>query len=303
LIVVTSATSNTGTAVAEALLAHGRRIRVVGRSRDRLQHYVDRGAEAVVAAPDDGGALREAFADAQAAFVMLAPGLIPDSPDFAAHQRRVITAHRDALASAPDLARVVTLSGWAANFEGARGPVWGLRRLEEAIDGLSTLSDDQVVHLRAGWFMENALPMIQEIRATGRSQGLIRGDLPLPAIATSDIGRVAADLLTGTRPITRHVLELQGPEDITLRQVTTAIGRAVGRPDARYEDIDADTLRSGLLAAGFSAHMAEGTTEMTIDVADQRIAMLQARDAETRTPTTFADFLAEVLPGSDEAPD
>lgn len=292
MIVVTSATSNTGAAVAEALLAQGQRIRVLGRSLDRLRPYVDRGAEAVEVAPGDAATLRAALADAHAAFVMLAPGIIPDSPDYPAYQRRVIDAVRGALAAAPGLTRVVSLSGWAANFEGARGPVWGLRRLEEAVDGLSTLAEGEVVHLRAGWFMENALPMIEEIRTTGVAHGLIPGDLPLPAVATGDIGAVAADLLTGRRPITRRVLELQGPRDLTLDEIATAIGEVVGRPEARYEVVDADTVRTSLLAAGFSAHMAQGTTDMTSDVAERRIAMRQPRDAETRTPTTFEEFLA-----------
>jgi uncharacterized protein YbjT (DUF2867 family) len=292
MIVVSSATSDTGSAVAEALLAAGQKSRVLGRSRDRLQRFVEQGAEAAEAHTDDPAGLREAFAGARAAFVMIAPGFIPESTDYPAYQRRVISAHREALAGLPDLTRVVSLSGWAANYDGARGPVWGLRRLEEALD---TLPGVEVTHLRPGWFMENALPMIGEIRTTGTAHGLIPADLPLPAIATADIGTVAADLLTGRRAARTRTLELQGPRDVTLDEVTAAIGRAVGRPEARYEQIDAATMRDGLLAAGFSAHMADGTTAMTSDVAEGRIAMTQPRDTETATPTTFEEFLARVI--------
>ncbi|PZG13813.1 NmrA family NAD(P)-binding protein [Nonomuraea aridisoli] len=291
MIVVSSATSDTGSAVAEALLDAGQRVRVLGRSRDRLRRFVDRGAEAAEVRTDDPGGLRDAFADARAAFVMIAPGIIPDSSDFPAHQRRVIAAHQKALTGLHHLTRIVSLSGWAANYDAARGPVWGLRPLEEALD---TLTGVEVIHLRPGWFMENALPMIEEVRATGAAHGLIPGDLPLPAIATADIGAVAADLLTGRRRAGTRVLELQGPRDITLNEVTAAIGAAVGRPGARYERIDAATMRDGLLAAGFSPHMADGTTAMTLDVAERRIAMTRPRDDETATPTTFEEFLARV---------
>ena len=170
--------------------------------------------------------------------------------------------------------------------------MWGLRPLEEALD---TLTAVDVTHLRPGWFMENTLPMIEEVRATGTAHGLIPADLPLPAIATADIGAVAADLLTGRRKARTRTLELQGPRDLTLNEVTAAIGKALGRPEARYEQIDAAGMRDGLLAAGFSAHMADGTTAMTIDVAERRIAMTQSRDAETMTPTTFEEFLAHVI--------
>ncbi|GAA5125438.1 NmrA family NAD(P)-binding protein [Pseudonocardia adelaidensis] len=253
---------------------------------------MDHGAEAVDVRIDDPESLRDAFAGATAAFVMIAPGLIPDSTDYAAYQGRVISAHREALAGLPGLTRVVSLSGWAANYDGASGPVWGLRRLEEALDTLPGL---EVTHLRPGWFMENALPMVEEIRITGTAHGLIPADLPLPAIATADIGAVAADLLTGRRAAHTRTLELQGPRDVTLHEVTAAIGRAVGRPDARYVQIDTATMRDGLLAAGFSPHMADGTTTMTCDVAERRIAMTQPRDTETATPTTFEEFLARVI--------
>ncbi|SFW70784.1 NmrA family NAD(P)-binding protein [Amycolatopsis australiensis] len=292
MIVVSSATSNTGAAVAEALLAAGAEIRVLGRSRDRLHRFADRGAEAVEVRTDDPGSLRAAFAGAHAAFVMIAPGLIPGSTDFPAHQRRVIDTHRKALSGLGGLERIVSLSGWAANHAGARGPVWGLRPLEEALD---TLTGVKSVHLRPGWFMENAVPMIDEVRATGVAHGLIPADLPLPAIATADIGVVAACLLTGRRTAATRTLELHGPRDITLAEITAAIGDAVGRPGARYEQIDAATLRAGLLEAGFSAHMADGVTAMTSDVAERRIAMTRPRAAETATPTTFEQFLANAI--------
>ncbi|MEU7938287.1 NmrA family NAD(P)-binding protein [Microbispora bryophytorum] len=292
MIVVSSAASNTGSAVADALLAAGHQVRVLGRDRDRLRRFVERGAEAAEVRTDDPHSLREAFADAHGAFVMIAPGLIPGSSDFPAHQRRVISAYRRALDALDGLTRIVGLSGWAANYAGARGPVWGLRPLEEALD---TLTGVEVTHLRPGWFMENALPMIEEVRATGTAHGLIPGDLPLPAIATADIGAVAADLLAGRRKAGAGALELQGPREITLNEITAAIGEAVGRPGARYERIDAATMREGLLAAGFSPHMADGTTAMTIDVAERRIAMTQPRDAETATPTTFEEFLARLI--------
>ncbi|NJP29404.1 hypothetical protein FLW53_35440 [Microbispora sp. SCL1-1] len=292
MIVVASATSNTGSAVAEALLAAGHRIRVLGRDRGRLQRFAERGAEAAEVRPDDPHGLREAFADARAAFVMIAPGLIPGSTDFPAYQRRVISAYRQALDDLDGLTRIVGLSAWAASYAGARGPVWGLRPFEEALD---TLTGVEVTHLRAGWFMENTLPMIEEVRATGTAHGLIPGDLPLPAIATADIGAVAADLLTGRRRAGTRTLELQGPRDITLDEIVAAIGQAVGRPGARYERIDAAAMRERLLAAGFSPHMADGTTAMTLDVAERRIVMTQPRDAETATPTTYEEFLARVI--------
>lgn len=296
MIVVTSATSNTGRAVAHALLDRQFPVRVLGRRRNRLQEFVDRGAQAVAVENTDTAGLGQAFAGAAAVFVMLAPGLIPDSADYPAHQRLVIDANQRALARVERLQRVVTLSGWAANYPDARGPVWGLPRLEEAIDGLGVA---ETVHLRPGWFMENAAPLIAEVGNTGAARGLIPGDLPLPAIATADIGEVAADILTGSRTPRGRILELQGPADLTLNEMVAAIGHRVGRPAAGYQEIDAQSMHDDLLGAGFSEHMAIGTTQMTLDVAERRIAMREPRNDETRTPTTFEQFLSNTLTPED----
>jgi uncharacterized protein YbjT (DUF2867 family) len=58
LDVVTGATGHTGRVVGETLLAHGKRVRVIGRNLERLQRFVQRGAEPFVAEPTDAAAMR-----------------------------------------------------------------------------------------------------------------------------------------------------------------------------------------------------------------------------------------------------
>jgi uncharacterized protein YbjT (DUF2867 family) len=285
-----SASSNTGAAVAESLLRRGTPIRVTGRDAARLSRFQAAGAQVAPVAAGDAAGLAAALDGATAAFVMLAPGLLPESEDFAAYQREVIAAVEKALQATRSVRTVVGLSGWAANFPGARGPVWGLHRFEQAL-GRVAESGVAVTSLRPGWFMENALPMISELTATGVTRGVIPPDRPLPMVATSDIGEVAADILTGARePV--DTLELQGPADLTLAEATAVIARRAGLAEARYERIDAAQLRAGLLAAGFTAHMAEGVTDMSMDVAEGRIRMLRPRGPQTATPTTFEEFVA-----------
>lgn len=289
LFVVTAATSATGSAVAQALLESGSTVVTVGREHHRLLPYAERGALTYLSALDDPGRLATVMANATGAFVMIAPGLIPDSTDFPAYLRAVIAAQAHAVQTAyrhGRLRRVVTLSGWAANHPEARGPVWGLRRLEQAIDATGV----PAVHLRAGWFMENLLPDIAAIRATDTTGGLLPPDLPLPMIATSDLGQVAAEFLRGDRPLTPGPVEVTGPADRTLAEATRLIGAAVGVPEARYDVRTADAVRAALKTSGFSDHMADGTVDMTRDVADRRIRVHRP-DGTITTSTTLEDFL------------
>ena len=108
-----------------------------------------------------------------------------------AYQERVT----DSLAAAirnNGIGYVVALSSTGADKTYGTGPVLGLHSLEkklEAIDGLNVLS------LRCGYFMENLLPQIGIIQSMGFMAGPVRADVPLPMIATRDIGEAAAESL------------------------------------------------------------------------------------------------------------
>ncbi|WP_437099700.1 NmrA family NAD(P)-binding protein [Streptomyces sp. enrichment culture] len=290
LFVVTAATSDTGASVVRALLDSGSPVVAVGRDAERLKPYAERGARTHVSPLDDADRLSAALDGATGAFIMLAPGILPSSTDFQAYQRSLITAQARAVQEAHQhgsLRRVVTLSGWAANHPGARGPVWGLKRLEEAIDATGV----PAVHLRAGSFMENLRADIASIKATGSTGGLVPADLPLPMIATADIGRVAAEFLRGDRAFECGPVEVAGPAYRTLAEATQLIGAALGVKNARYEQRSPQAVREALIEAGFSEHMADGTVEMTLDVAEGRIRLLGSGTTIT-TGTTLEQFLA-----------
>ena len=291
MIVITGATSHTGKAVATSLLNAGASVRVIGRNAGRLQPFVERGAEPFEALPTDADAMRRAFKDASAAYVMLQPGYSPESNDFPAYLKQVIDAVVPALKSA-GVRHVVALSGWGANYRNSTGPLWGLRMLEArlAAEGLPN-----VVALRAGWFMENAAAMINDLRDGVETQGALRGDLELPMIATSDVGSTAAHYLLAPDFSGFTIKEVQGPEELTLQEAAQRIGRLVGRGDARYVQLSPDQVRAGLLNSGFSAHMANTFLEISADVNEGRIRMMRPPAERIVTATRFEDFVKSVL--------
>ena len=67
--VILGATGNTGSIIADFLLAKGKKVRVVGRDAGRLQHFVRKGAEAFTADMSDAAALTKAFSGARAAYL------------------------------------------------------------------------------------------------------------------------------------------------------------------------------------------------------------------------------------------
>jgi uncharacterized protein YbjT (DUF2867 family) len=210
MYVITGATSNTGSVIAHKLLDAKKPVRVIGRSLAKLQPFVDKGAEAFVAEPFDVDVLTAAFSGAKAVWVMLQPNYIPDSPDFAGFQRSVT----ESIATAIQVTRVpyaVTLSSWGAHQDQGTGPVLGLHHMEVRLDQIPSL---QVLHLRAGYFMENTLSYIDSIIKYGKVIGPFDQDLKLPFISTFDIGFSAVKAFESLSFRGKNILELHGHRDL-----------------------------------------------------------------------------------------
>lgn len=257
MYVITGATGNTGSVVAKRLLAQGEKVRVIGRSAERLLPLAKAGAEPFVADLRDVGALSKAFTGAQGVYVMTPPDLSTNDP--LADRQHII----DSLAAALEKAKVknaVSLSSIGADKPGKTGPVLGLHRLEKRLNAVPGLN---VLHLRAGYFMENTLAQADTIRAMGKTAGPLRGDLKMPIIATHDIGEAAAAALKKTDFTGHQTRELHGQRDLSMDEVTTIIGKAIAKPDLAYVRLADEQVRPVLSQLGMSAKGGDLLLEMS----------------------------------------
>jgi uncharacterized protein YbjT (DUF2867 family) len=287
MYVVTGATGNTGSVVAQALLAKGEKVRVVGRSRGRLAPLLDRGAEAFEGDLGDSAALTGAFDGARAVYFMVPPD--PKRADYRAAQNRVVDAGVQALATAR-VRYAVTLSSFGADKESGTGPVVGLHYMESRFNQISGLN---VLHLRAGYFMENTLPQVDIIRNFGMTAGPVRADLLLPMIASRDIGMAAADALLRLDFSGQQTRELSGQRDLNYTEATRIIGAAIGKPNLEYLQLPADQFIQALTAMGMSKNFAELILEMAGALNDGRMKPLEPRSPANTTPTSFETFVQE----------
>jgi uncharacterized protein YbjT (DUF2867 family) len=289
MYVITGATGNSGHIVAEKLLAAGKKVRALGRSAERLQDLAAKGAEPYVCSLEDGAALAKAFAGAEAVYAMIPPGMT--SPDYRAHQDHITEAFTAALTESK-VKHAVVLSSFGADKPDGTGPIAGLHHLEEKFNGIPGLN---VLHLRAGYFMENTLPQIGIIKAMGVIAGPLRAELEIPMIATRDIGAAAADRLLRLDFSGSQTHELQGQRDLSMAEVAGIIGRGIGRPQLSYVRAPNDQVREAMMQMGMSANTAGLMMEMTDAINAGRVATLEKRSAETTTPTSYETFVKEVF--------
>ncbi len=289
MIAIMGATGNTGKVVAEKLLAAGRQVRVIGRDASRLEPLVKSGAQAVVGDVTDAAALARAFTGAKAVYVMIPPNLAV--ADVRAFQEQV----SNAAAAAIEEARVeyaVLLSSIGADKAERTGPVIGLHHFEQKLNSIRGL---KALYVRAGYFMENLLAQVGVIKGLGILGGPVSPALPLPMIATRDIGAYAADALQKLNFSGKQAREILGQRNVTYNEVAAIVGNAIGRPGLAYAQLPPEQLKPALTQMGMSANMADLLLEMAEALNTGYMTALEPRTAANTTPTSVEQFVAEVF--------
>jgi uncharacterized protein YbjT (DUF2867 family) len=284
---IVGASGNTGSVVAANLLAHGEKVRAIGRDPRRLEGLVQKGAVACVADVSDAAALGRAFTGAKAVYLMIPPDTA--HPDVRESQERVSDALTAAVKSA-GVEYAVVLSSIGADKPDRTGPVVGIHNLEQKLNRVAGLN---AVYLRAGYFMENLLPQVEVIRNFGVIAGPLRGDLKVAMIATRDIGAAAAKALLALQFAGKQARELLGHRDLTYQEVASIVGPAIGKPGLNYMQLGAAQIKPAFLQMGMSASMADLILEMAEALNSGHMAALEPRSAQNTTPTAIETFVAE----------
>ena len=289
MYVITGASGNTGHIIAKKLLANGQKVRVVGRNATHLHPLISKGAEAFFGDVTDTSALTKAFNNAESAYVMVPPN--SSSNEFLAFQDRASNAIVAAVEKA-GVKNIVSLSSIGADKAGGTGPVVGLYNLEQK---LNQIKDANVLHLRAGYFMENTLPQVGAVRMMGSVVGPLRPSLKLPMIATRDIGIKAAEALLQRNFKGKQTLELLGQRDIDYTEVAMLIGKAIGKPSLGYILASDDQMRSAFVQMGMSNNFAGLILEMAGALNAGYMKALEPRSPRNTTPTSYETFVTEVF--------
>lgn len=221
MFAVTGITGQVGAVVGAKLLDRGLPVRAVMRNAEKAGSWRERGAEIAIAEMTDAAALADAFAGAEAVFLLIPPAFDP-APGFP-QAKLIIEALKTALVKAAPK-KVVCLSTIGAQAK-EENLLTQLGLVEQALSELPM----PVAFLRAGWFMENSVWDIAPARDGVMPSFLQPLDKPVPMVGVRDVGAVAAEMLqedwTGKR-----IVELEGPYRITPLQMAEAFSAVLGRP-------------------------------------------------------------------------
>ncbi len=230
MFAVTGVTGQVGAVVGEKLLERGLPVRAVMRNEEKAGSWRDRGADIAIAEMMDAAALADAFAGAEAVFLLLPPAFDP-APGFP-QAKLIIDALKTALMNAAPK-KVVCLSTIGAQAK-QENLLTQLGLVEQALSELPM----PVAFLRAAWFMENSVWDIAPARDGVMPSFLQPLDKPVPMVGVRDVGAVAAEILQEDWA-GKRVVELEGPYRITPLQMAEAFSTVLGRP-VQAETIERD---------------------------------------------------------------
>jgi uncharacterized protein YbjT (DUF2867 family) len=269
--------------LAETLLKRGNRIRAIGRDREKLKTLAGKGAETFSTSFDDPAELTKAFVGSDAVFCLMPPGYAVD--DYEAFQDKVGETIKQALTKS-NIHYVLNLSSLGANKPEGTGPIKGLSRHEKRLNSIININ---VLHLRPGFFMENLFMSLPLIKSSGKIGFPLRSDLPIPMIATKDIGLKAAELLEALNFSGQSVFDLAGPRELTMKEASAVIGKTIGNHPLTYEQLSFQEAEKGMLSLGMKPKMVKLMLEMYEAFNDGKI-MQEHLTIEHRGKTTIEEF-------------
>lgn len=289
MYVITGATGHTGKLITENLLAAGLPVRTIGRNAEKLAELVAQGATPAVGDLMDVAFLTEAFQGAIAVYLMIPPKW--DVTNWRAFQRAQTDIFTQALRTA-GVKKVVLLSSQGAHLLDGAGPVSGLAELEQALRSIEGLD---VRALRAGYFMENLYASVGMIQQAGINGSSLRGDVRFPVVHTRDIAAVATQRLLDL-DFTGHSHEfVAGAADLTMVELTSTVGRAIGKPDLPYVEFTPSDAKAGMVQAGLPETIASGYVELFDALNKGTYQEGYERTAANTTPTSLEWFVEHEL--------
>lgn len=288
MITITGATGHTGSVIANLLLERGANVRVVGRSKKRLESFEKKGAEAVVGDISDEHFFKEMLIGSNALYLLIPTKF--DSLDLRKFYNEIGDVAINAIKGS-DVKKIVFLSSLGAEQNYGTGPVLGIHDVEKKLESLIGVDK---VFLRAGYFMENILNNIQLIKTKGIIGDSIAENTQLLMVATKDIAYVASEYLFKQNFEGQSFVELFG-DRITMKKITELIGEEIGVPDLPYIQFpDVDT-EAALIGIGASQNVAKLLVELSNGINNDLLIPTINDNNHPTTSTTFKQFLKEVF--------
>jgi uncharacterized protein YbjT (DUF2867 family) len=255
MFLVAGVSGNTGSKVADLLLAKGEQVRVVVRDEAKGAAWKAKGCEVAVGSLQDPAFVSDAFEGIASAYLLIPPNMGADDP--IAYGKAVIDGYVEALSQKDNLETIAFLSSLGAQYDKFNmGIVDTLAYAEAKLLNVNV----QFFFLRAAYFYENWLQSLPGMLKDGVLYSFLRESFPIPMVSTTDIAHAAVEaLLDPTKPW--DVLQVAGPREYNSFDVAEAFGKALGKP-IKVVSLPTEQMVGAMTGMGMKPKAAESFRDM-----------------------------------------
>ncbi|MEO7765940.1 MAG: NAD(P)H-binding protein [Ferruginibacter sp.] len=285
--VITGGSGHISQPLTQALLTAGHDVTVIGRSAEKLQPLTEKGAREAIGSIEDESFLKEAFAGADAVFIMIPPSYTVENMR---HFQNAVARNYIAAISASGIKNVVALSSIGAHMGNGAGPVDGLADLE---DLLSRLKEVNVKILRPSYFMYNLLgmiPLIKNMKIMGANFG--GTDEKLVLVHTNDIAAAAAEELLALNFTGQSIRYVAGDEKTT-NEIADILSTAANTAVVPWVVFSDEQALDGMKQSGLPETLAEGFTSMGKALREGKMQEDYWKNHPELSATKLEDFAKE----------
>lgn len=253
---------------AEKLLAAGHEVTVISRNAENVKELIAKGAKLAAGSVEDAAFIENAFAGADAVYLMIPPNFNPGEV-WRTYQNEVTAILINAVVK-NKIKNVVLLSSIGAHLGEGAGPIDGLADFEKK---LAALPDVNTKWLRPSYFMYNLfsmIPLIKGMDIMGSNFGGTGEKLVLTH--TNDIADALAEELLNLN-FTGHSIRYIASDEREPAEIAAVLSNAIGKPGIPWVTFTDEQSLEGMLQAGLVPTVAQAYTDMGKAI---RTGLLQA---------------------------
>ncbi len=253
-VIITGSLGHISKPLTEELLQKGHSVTVISSNTERKKDIEVLGAIAAIGSVDDVPFLVSTFKGADAVYCMVPPNYA--ERDQVAYYSKVGSSYAEAIRQS-GVNRVVELSSYGAHLEKGTGFIVGSHHVENI---LSELPDVAITHIRPVYFYYNLHNFVKMIKAAGFIGANYGGEDKLAMVSPIDIAAAISDEIV--TPLSGKKVRYVASDDRTCTEVASVLGKAIGKPDLKWNILANEQMQGGLEANGVPAHIAANLVEL-----------------------------------------
>ncbi|MCB0688237.1 MAG: NmrA family NAD(P)-binding protein [Saprospiraceae bacterium] len=259
-IVLNGSLGNISKLLAKMLVENGHTVTVISSRQMRQPEIEEIGAVASIGTMENIDFLTRTYAESDIVYIMetLPPNAFHRADlDFIAANTTLGKNHKEALVNA-GIKQVIHLSSVGAHTNQGIGILEFHYNIERILRELP--EDVSIKFMRPVGFYNNMFGFINSIKKQGSIVSNYGGDKKEPWVSPLDIATtIAKEIQSPFRGRTIHYIV---SDEVSPNEVASTLGKAIGKPDLKWQVIPSNQFLNGLINSGMNARTAQGFTEM-----------------------------------------